>query len=60
MKKLTLLALLVAGLFIATGCEQKSDAEKAGDSIKKAASDTADVIEDTAHKAADAVKDATN
>jgi len=60
MKKITLLALIISGLFFATGCEKKTPAEKAQDSIEKAASDTADAIEDSAEKAKKSLKDAVN
>ena len=52
MKKLTPLALsilMLSGIAFLTGCEPKSDAEKA-----------ADAIEDAGENAADAIKDATN
>lgn len=51
-KKLTTLAiaiLMLGGIAFSTGCEKKSDAEKA-----------ADAVEDAANDAADAIKDATN
>ena len=58
MKNLTLAALLLAGLFFATGCEKKTPEEKAADSIKKAANDTTDAEKDSANKAEKAVKKA--
>jgi hypothetical protein len=51
-KKLTYLAiaiLMLGGIAFSTGCEKKSDAEKA-----------ADAVEDAANDAADSIKDATN
>lgn len=46
---LALAALMFGGIAFLTGCEPKSDAEKA-----------ADAIEDAGENAADAIKDATN
>lgn len=58
MKNLTLVALLLAGLFFATACEKKTPEDKAADSIKKAAHDTADAVKDTAEKAEKSVEKA--
>ncbi len=59
MKKIILLALIAAGLLFTTACEQKTPEEKAADSIKKAASDTADALKDSAKKAEKAIEEAT-
>ncbi len=58
MKNLTLFALVVSALLFTTGCEKKTPDEKAADSIKKAAHDTADALTSTAKKAEKSLKDA--
>lgn len=54
MRLISTAMLLVAVSFGVVGCEEKSDLEKAGDSINEAVDDSADVLE----KAGDKVKDA--
>lgn len=52
----TFTAILSLGV-LATGCKEKTPAEKAGDDIKKAAESVGDAAKDAANKTADAAKD---
>lgn len=57
-------SLTVGFTGVMTGCEKKSDTEKAieegTEAVENAAEDAKEATEDAAEKAADAVKDATN
>lgn len=50
-----LIAVVAVGIF--AGCK-RSDTEKAGDTLKDAATDTKDALKDAADKTGDALKDA--
>ncbi len=56
-----LLALLFAfgSVTFLSACEEKSDAEKAGDAVKEGADEAADKAKEGADDAADKLKDAT-
>jgi outer membrane murein-binding lipoprotein Lpp len=59
LKLITITAVALTNLVI-TGCQEKTPAEKAADSVKDAADKVGDAAKDAANKAEDAAKDAAN